>query len=61
MAELASGGAADQRPNAWVVVAMLAMVVVPAALTLNSVRLPATLRMSSRLSEHLLVTENLPA
>jgi hypothetical protein len=46
MAELSSGGA-DQRRNAWVVVAMLAMVVVPAALTLNSVRSPATLQMSS--------------
>jgi hypothetical protein len=42
----AQDGAIDQRRSAWVVVAMLAMVVVPAAITLNSVRTPAILELS---------------
>src|ERR1700747_3706799 len=35
------------RTSAWVVVAMLPMIIVPAALTLNSVRSPAKLEMTA--------------
>ena len=48
MVTSASGGAPAQRRSAMVVMAMLAMVSVPAAITLNTVRDPAILQVTSQ-------------
>jgi hypothetical protein len=47
MTEESSGPSPGARRSAWIVFAMLMMVVVPAALTLNTVRWPGTLQIPS--------------
>jgi hypothetical protein len=46
MSDRASGKAPSPRLSGWIVVAMLAMIVVPAAITLHTVNSPGTLQVS---------------